>query len=279
MNKKNSIFKRFQLFDYIILASFSLLTVAFFIFFFRKSHYLTVKVKITEKNILYANTDSPSWFAYLFKKGMKEKDGLGRVKAEVMDVYFYDNSIDKKAVYLTLKLKTTYNNRTGENKYEGTSVVIGEGLRIKLEKILVEGLIVEIEGLKNPYEEVNFLVQAKLLDYNSTFSETTGVENFISDNINIGDKVFDSNNQIVAEIVDKKVYPAQKNTFDNSGNVYGKFDPRLKDVFLTIKLTTKKINNEYFFLDDISLKTNRTIPLHLQNISVWPMITEISEIK
>lgn len=278
MKKKLSFFKKLQFFDYLVAGFFLLLAGAFFIFFFRKGRYLTVRVKVTERNVLYASSTPPSWFVYLFKKGMKEKDGLGRLSAEITDVYFYDSKINKKAVYLTLKLRTTYNRRTGEYKYKGIPVVVGEGLRINFEKILVEGLIVEVEGLKNPYEEVYFKVKVQLQEKNQVFSETTGVDPFVAEAIKVGDKVFDSKGEVVAEVLTKEIYPAKKNTFDARGNVYQKTDPRLKDVFLTLRIKAKKIHNEFYFLDDIRLKVNSVIPLHFRNLSIWPIITEISKI-
>lgn len=281
MKKIVKFFKSFKAFDFVITFLLIFLAIAFFLFFFRQSKFLTVKMKITEKNVLYASTTPPSWFVYLFKEGMVEKDGFGRVNAQVADVYFYDTTPTNKAVYLTIKLRTTYNNRSREYKYKGTTVAVGEGLRINLEKILVEGLIVEVEGLENPYEEVYFQVKARLMENttSSVFSETTGVEPFVAESIKIGDKVFDSSGKLMAEVVEKEVLPAQKNTFDDKGNVYSKTDPRKKDVFLKLKVRAKKINNEFYFFDDIRIKVGQSLPLHFPNISLYPVITEIKQIQ
>lgn len=278
MLKKPFFFKKLQFFDYLIISIFLLLAGAFFIFFFRKQDYLTVRVKITEKNVLYATSSPPSWFTYLFKKGLKARDGLGRTNAEVLDVFFYDTSPAHKAVYLTLKLRTTYNSRSQEYKYEGMPVSVGEGLRINLGKILAEGLVVEIVGLESPYEEASLRMETRLMEGyggESNFSETTGVELFVAESIKIGDKVFDSSGKIMAEVLEKKVLPAQKNTFDDKGNVYLKLDPRKKDVFLKLKVRAKKINNEYYFFDDLRIKVNEGLPLHFSRVSIYPVITDI----
>jgi len=279
MKKLTKFFKEFKLFDILIIVLFLILAAAFFVFFFRQSKYLTIKLKVTEKNVLYASSTPPSWFVYLFKPGMKEKDGLGRTVAEVLDVYFYETAPANKAVYLTMKLRTTYNSRSHEYIYEGTAVAIGEGLRINLEKILAEGLVVEVEGLENPYEEVYFQIKGRLFEIAPIFSETTGVEPFVAESIKVGDKVFDSSGKLMAEILEKEVLPAQKNTFDDKGNVYLKFDPRRKDVFLKLKVKAKKINNEFYFFDDIRIKVAQPLPLHFPNISIYPVITEIKQIQ
>lgn len=275
----NRISHKFNFFDYVLFGLFAIASIGLFIFLFRKNSYVTIKLKVTEKSVLYANTTPPYWFVYLFKKGMKEADGLGRSTAEVTDVYFYESSPTTKSVYLTIKLRTTYNPRTQEYKYKGTTVSVGEGIRINLGTIVAEGLITEVESLKNPYSYVSLLVNAVIQDNNQVFSETTGVDEFVADAVNVGNKVYDSQGEAIAEILEKKVLPAQKNTTDALGNSYMKTDPRKKDVFLTLKVRAKKIYNELYFLDDIRLKVWLGIPLQFEHITIWPTITNFSVIK
>lgn len=275
--KKFAFYRKLHLVDYLLLSIFSFLVLTFLIFFFRAGKYVKVTVKVTDKNILYSQNTPPSWFAYLFKKGMKEKDGLGRINAEIMDVYYYDSFLNQKAVYLTLNLRAVYNNRTGQYKYEGSPLSVGEGLRINLEKILIDGLIVRVEGLENLYEEAFYILKTQLIELDSVFPETTGVEPFVAEAIKIGDKVFDSRGDTVVEVLGKEVYPAKKNTFDNFGNIRQNVDPRKKDVYITLKVKAKKISNELYFLDDNRLKINSMIPLHFEGLSIWPTITEIKK--
>jgi len=271
--------RKLKIFDWFLILIFLILAIGFFAFFFRQSKQLTVRLKITEKNVLYAYSTPPSWFVYLFKSGMSEKDGFGRINAEVLDVYFYDTAPAHKAAYLTLSLKTTYNGRSQEYKYKGNPVVVGESLRVNLDGILAEGLIVGVDQTKDQLGYDWFKVEARLMEnQNISFTETTGIDLFIADALNLGDKIFDSNGDAIAEILDKKVLPAEKNTFDDRGNVYQKFDPRKKDVFLTLKVRVRKINNEYYFFDDIQLKINQILPLNFTNISIYPVVTQIEEI-
>ena len=272
--KNNKLIRRLQLFDLIVITALLLLGASFLIFFFRKSQYITVKIKVTEKNILYANSNPPSWFVYLLKTGMQEKDGLGRISAEILDVYSYDIFPETKAAYLTLKLRTTYNKRTKEYKYKGRVVSVGEGVRTNFQQVLLEGLIVEVEDLAPPFEESFLEVECQLMDL--AFWETTGVDSFIGEAISVGDKIYDSSGNVMAEVLEKKVLPAKKNTFDDRGNVYQRFDPRKKDIYLKLRLKIKKINNEYYFFDDVGVKVGKTLPLNFENINVWPVITKMS---
>lgn len=274
-NVKINFFKKLQLFDYLIIILFGIFAVAFFIFFFRKSDYITAVIKITDKNILYADSRSPSWFVYLLKPGMSQKDGLGKINAEILDVYYYDTSPDKKAVYVTLKLKTVYSSKNNSYKYQGEPVVIGGALKINLERVLVEGLVVEVQGLKNSYEEKILRVKTKLTNTDSTYSETEGVDPYVADAVSVGDKVYDSSGRVMVEVLEKEVLPAQKNTFDDRGNVYLKSDPQKKAVLLTLKISTKKINNEYYFFDEIPVKVGTYLPTHFKSISLYPVITQI----
>jgi len=94
----------------------------------------------------------------------------------------------------------------------------------------------------------------------------------------VGDKIFDSSGKVMVEVLNKEVLPAQKNTFDDKGNVYQKFDPRKKDVFLTLKVKAKKINNEFYFFDDVRLNVDQTLPLHFERVSLYPVIIDLKQI-
>jgi hypothetical protein len=282
MKKLIKFFKKFKLFDILIITLFLILTVAFFVFFFRQSKYLTIKLKVSEKNILYSWSTPPFWFANLFKPGMKGKDGLGRTNVEILDVYSYESAPANKAVYLTLRLRATYNTRSQEYIYEGTPLAVGDGLRINFGEIIAEGLVVEADNLKNPYEETFLEIDTQYFNFNvnnlnSVFSETTGIEPFVADSVKIGDQVLDSSGKVMAEVIGKEVLPAKKNTFDDKGNVYLKFDPRKKDLFLRLKIRVKKINNEFYFFDDVRIKVDQILPLHFSAVSIYPVITGVRQ--
>src|SRR3989344_8740241 len=126
MEKVIKRFKNLTLFDktIIILAVIGALSLLYI--FFRKSEFITVTIKVGEEDVRslpwMVDSGSRTWFKELFYEGMKEKDGLGRVNAEVLEVYSYDTAPSRSDIYLTIKLKTVYSRATNQFTYKGISV-------------------------------------------------------------------------------------------------------------------------------------------------------------
>lgn len=267
--------KNIGLFDILIITSvlFSLLFLAFFLL--RRTRYIDVVIKVTNKNILYSSNNPPSWFAEYFKEGMTGKNSMGQSVAVIKKVFSYDTSATEKALYLTINLKADYSR--GENKYsyEGNPLLIGAPIKIEFQNILAEGLVTYLEGVKDMRGDGEILAETQIMWYQQIFPETTGIPSFLADAINVNDEVKDSLGNVLIKIVDKKAEPAKKITTNSLGNVFVVNDPLKKDVYLTLKLKVKKINNDYYIFDDVKVKVGERIPLHLPNISIYPNITKI----
>lgn len=267
--------KKISLFDILIICVilFSLLFLAFFLL--RRTRYINVVIKVTNKNILYTANNPPSWFAEYFKEGMIGKNSIGQTVAIIKKVLSYDTSTTEKALYLTINLKADYSK--GENKYsyEGNPLLIGAPIKIEFQNVLAEGLVTYLEGVKDVREDREILTETQIMWYQQVFPETNGIPAFLAEAINVNDEVKDSLGNVLIKIVDKKVEPAKKITTNSLGNVFVVNDPLKKDVYLTLKLKVKKINNDYYLFDDVKVKVGGSIPVHLSNISIYPNITKI----
>lgn len=274
--------QKLSFFDTLMVGLFFVVAVTTFTFFFRKTSYVTVRVRVTDRDVIWVYYNPPSWFVYLFKEGMKEKNFLGTTTAEITDVYYYDSFtqtnevINKKTVYLTIRLRANYNKRTGEYKYNGIAVSAGEALKINFGNILVNGLITEVEGLSSSYETVYPVLKAQIKDNNAVFLGTTGVDQTTADALTAGDKVLDSNGNVAAEILKKEVFPAKTVTFDTFGAPHEYPHPRKKDIYLTVRVAAKKIGDELYYFDDFLVKIGAWIPLNFPKINVTAQITEIA---
>ena len=125
--------KFLNLFDAVIIIVILLTATMLAFFFLRRSKHLTVVVKVTGKNVLYAWDSPPSWFVYYFKEGMVAKDGLGRNSAVIKSIYRYDSEPAEKALYLTLDLKADYSKSSGKLSYEGKPLLIGAPITIEFQ--------------------------------------------------------------------------------------------------------------------------------------------------
>jgi hypothetical protein len=284
MKKLDRILKNLNLFDVLVITTILIGIVILAFFLLRRTKYLTVVIKLTNKNILNAYGNPPTWFAEYFKEGMAAKDSLGRKTAEIKQVYRYDSGTTTKALYLTMSLKADYSWGSGKYSYEGAPLILGAPIKIELQQILIEGLVTYIEGVPDNRVDKEMLVETQLMDYQSVFPETNGLPQFKADAINIGDQVKDSLGNVLITVAAKRVEPAKKIVTTTNGNLLVQSDPLKKDIYLTLKIKVKEINNtvnttEYYIVDDVRIKIGDSIPLHLKNISVYPLVTKIVEVK
>jgi len=276
--------KYLNLFDAVLIIAVLFTAVMLAFFFLRRSKQLTVVIKVTGQNVLYAWETPPNWFVYYFKEGMVAKDGLGRNSAEIKNIYRYDTGQNNKALYLTLDLKADYTKGSGKYSYEGKPLIIGSPIKIEFQDILAEGLVTYIEGLPDVTKTREILVETRIIWQNEVFPETSGVPDYVAEAIGVGEQTKDSLGNVLITIVDKRVEPAEKIVTDSQGNIFVSRDPLKKDVFLTLKLRVKEVEsesnyNEYYLFDDVRVKIDSQIPLHLQNISIYPRITKILEVR
>lgn len=271
-----------SLFDKILMGLVVLLVFFFAYAFFRKSTYITINVKVGEEDVVWEHW-SRAWFSQLFYKGMKEKDGLGRVNAEVLDVHSYDVTfpendtlIAKKAVYLKLKVKAIYSRSSNQYTYKGLPVLVGSPIRMYLDSVLVEGLVTNIGGIKDPREKKILIVEAQVIDESPTYLETSGTKVYIADALRVGQKIQDDQGNTIIEIFDKKVENAKKVINTSDGRVLVGVNPLRKDVYLTMRINAIQLNNKYYFFDDIPISIGLKIPLNTPTLTILPEVTKIT---
>lgn len=285
---------KLKLLDIIIVFVFVSIAVSLFFLLFRTKKELIVIVKTYEDSIIWpgrhssistgdtnstGDTISAVWFNNIFQPGMKEKDSLGKPMGEIISVRKYDNRPDSPTIYLTLKLKAVYSTGTKVYTYKGKNVLVGSTIQLYLDKVFVEALIVSTEGGEERFPLKKLSVSTQVLNKDPIFTDTTGVNQFIADNIKIGDTVKDSRGKIVLKIVEKRVEDANLIVKSSTGEVFLRKNPLLKDVYLTLDVMAYQIQDRYFFFDDIPILINNGIPIHLKKISIFPVVTGIEEVK
>lgn len=268
--------------DKIILVVIFTGAIIFSYLFFRKSSFITVTLKIGEENTyfypwkLYGGTRP--WFGLMFKPGMQEKDGLGRISAEVINVKSYDTFPSRQAAYLTVRLKTIYNKATNQHTYKGSDILVGQIIKLNLDKIFIEGLITDVEGIKNNREEKELIIEAQLREETPTYPESSGTKDYIADAINIGDIFKDNQGNTIIEVLEKDTRNAKKAVTTSDGRVVVTENPLRKDVFLKLKAKTFLINNRYYIFDDVPVLIGELIPLNTNVLSIQPEVTNIQVI-
>lgn len=270
---------KFGLFEIIVLCFFILLALSAYFFLFRTRKELTVIVKTSEESIIrhpWENDillNSTIWLNNLFHPGMKEKDTLGKPVAELLGVRKYDTRPESPSVYLTLKLKAVYTLGTKIHTFKGKNVLVGSTIQLVLDEVFVEGIIVKINNDKQAPTR-KLLLRATLAN-----PESGGVLPYYADGIPEGAQVQDSNGKVILTIVKKELEPAKKLVNTAQGEINLATDPLRKDVFLTLEVLGSKVDNRYYFFDNIPILVGESVPIHLPNMSFYPTITSLSEVK
>lgn len=227
LKKIKHFIKKLTLFDKLLAGLVIVGVVIFAYIFFRKSSYITVTLKVGQDSIFYSiyapktltNTGTAPSLEEIFYKGMKEKDGIGRTTAEVLDTNSYYLQPDRVSIYLKAKLAVVYNRSNNQYLYKGAPVLIGSKISLNLDDVSVDALVTGIDGATNPTVRKTLNIAAELLYPNSTYLETSGVNAYVANGINVGDKAHDSQGNTIIEVLAKTVKPADKTTTTADGRV------------------------------------------------------------
>ncbi|OGY16041.1 MAG: hypothetical protein A2785_02630 [Candidatus Chisholmbacteria bacterium RIFCSPHIGHO2_01_FULL_49_18] len=265
--------------DLIAIIGVLLFLLGFYIFFRRETRTITIRLKVTDENVLYADTQPRSEYAHSFQIGDVEKDELGRTIAEIVNVDMYDYDEKTKVVYLDVALKTLYNPRKQAYSLRGKKITFGETFTFDFNKVHANALVIDSPDLnrEGDIKSGKIIVRAQFRQEFKEFSDVYGVPEYIANAIKPGEEVTDSNGRVLAKVISVEVFPATRTSETSSGQIIAAKDPVLKDVFCTIELTTREVNGDIYMFDYVPVKIGQKIPLNLQHLSVFPTIIEIIE--
>lgn len=267
MSKIRKIFRKLTYWDLAIGIVVLILFLAFFFFFYRKQAYVDIRVKLTNQEVLYAQTNPRDWYANRFFKGDVERDALGRVTSEIEEVETFNVNSDRKAVYLDLKVGASYDSRTKLYSFKGKPLVFGTPLRFNFSQVTFDGIVTEFPGSDSYFGYREGTKEIAAIGRNA--------EPFVAASIKKGDKIYDSNGVLLAEVLDIQVKPAEKVTQTDRGDLLLRYDPLYKDILVRLRLKTKTWNEEVIVFDNIPVKIGAQIPLNFDRVSIFPAITEI----
>ncbi len=268
------VLKKLTYFDIALIILLAILFFGFFFFFYRKAEYVNIQVKVTDQEVLYARTLPAVWYANQFVVGDVERDALGRVISEIVGIERFNVKSDKKAVYLDIRVRATYDTRAKLYSARGRPLIFGTPARFNFSKVTFDGIVTEFpnsEAQRN-LEITNTKVTALL---RGIIPEETPEEPAVLKAVKVGDKIYDSNGNILAEVLDLEIRPAERVTQTSWGELLLRYDPLYKDALFTLSIRTKIFNNEAFIFDNLPLKIGEELPLNFEDVSLFPVIIEI----
>lgn len=260
---------KFSIFDLLLAGSLVLLVGVFFFFFYRKSEYIKIRVKVTDQDVLYAGTLPKNFYANQFEVGDVEYDAIGRKIAEIVKIDSYNLNPSDRVVYLDLLVKSTYDSRTKTYSVRGNGIRYGSPMRFNLLKVTFDGYVTEFP---NSMDAHHVQVGVKRVE-----TIGRGLEPFIADAVHVGDTFYDSSGNVLVKVLSVENKPAERVIQDFSPQLYLRNDPLYRDIYITVEVKTKTVDGIVYLFDDLPLKIGESVPINLKDISVFPAITKFIE--
>lgn len=275
-------------------ASFFFLILAISAFFLlRRSENIVVTMRLLQRDAPNFYFNKPNnLYVENVRPGLKQTGEFGKTIVEVIDVERYISSYLFHDVFVTLNIKGAFDKSTGQYLFSGTPMLVGDFYSFKLQDILLQGVIVDVGKYKKKRERKTYFVEAyldpinhedivsvgsnSLSAYYYDNTRVDGVKNYLADQITPGLKMLDNNGFELAEIVSVEKSQA-KRSFVYNNRYVSVFDPNRTRVSLTLKVSTEKINDGYYFLRDIPLVVGKKIWFAFENLRIQPTITSIRE--
>lgn len=274
MKAIKKVLKKLTYFDIALIVLLTILFLGFFFFFYRKAEYANIRVKVTDQEVLYARTLPTTWYANQFVVGDVERDALGRVISEIVGIERFNVKSDKKVVYLDLRVRATYDTRTKLYSARGRPLIFGTPVRFNFSKVTFDGIVTEFpnSSAQKNLKTTNTKVTALLRGIEP---EKVPDEPEILKAVKVGDKIYDSNGKVLAEVLDLKIRPAERVTQTTQGELLLRHDPLYKDALFTLNIRSKILDNEPFMFDNIPFKIGERLPLNFEDVSLFPVIIKI----
>lgn len=260
----------------------AILSVAFF-FFLRRADYAYITLRVSHSDSLdpYVGVP-PVWYIEKIQPGVQETDGLGQATVIVEKVHRFKSSDVNQNLYVELKVKSVYNDRTKQYSYNGSPLLIGSYQSFKLQSLQLYGTVVEVRGINEPKEEKTFLLHGYLNpqsnDSPATVANTVvdGVRTYLADTLVTGLKSTDVDGEAVAEIVTIRKTPG-KRSFVSGSSFISVPDPERQRVEMSVRVKARKINDAYYYRNESALVVASEIYLPFPTSNVVFTITEIEE--
>ena len=277
--------KPLTLVDYLGIGVITVLSLALFFFFLRKTVLVDIRVKVTNQDVLYAYTNPGFLYADRFFVGDVERDALGRVTAKIKKVRKYNQEKSSKVVYLDLLVRAAYDKKAGLYYVKGKPLIFGSPIRFNFSTVIFDGLVTELpEPYRKSFYETSEYTVVVLIKGVTTSVNSEGVlisgtvEPEVIQSRKRGDKITDSDSQSLVEVLENTITPSTHLITNGRGQAVSVNDPKYVDGLITLKVQAKVAGDEVYVLDDISLKINQTLPLIFNHVSIYPTILSFEKL-
>lgn len=262
---------------------FALITVSVILFLVASSlnqeKWVTIEFKVSLSPSYFpynGGGDAPYWLAEKIRPGDYQYDNIGNKNMKILSIkkWGYQN----KEMWVTASVKAKYKPKQKKYTYLYQPLEIGRTIDVTINGSNIHGIVSSIQGFSDTRPGRTITISARLIDSSSPYSTyTRGVEPWIADAIKKDAQMKDVSGNTIAKILDVSVAPAQRVVTTDTGQVILSEDPFKKDVFLTIQMNVIQQDGNYMFLEDKPIIIGWSVPIFLEKVVLYPVITGIFE--
>lgn len=249
IQKINFFKRRLNFFDYV-----SFLLLIFILFFLtysrlqRRSTWINVRLSVENVDWWYMGSSPAYWYVSNLQVGDLIKDSLGNPVVEVINIDNYDLGAYFRNIYVDLKVKVDFNKNKNQYFYEFRPLVVGSSLTLNFDKEQLRGLVIQVDEQEMKYFYKTIKVEKKLVNPS------------LANQVSAGLKSYDSNGEVVAEIIEVKNEIASSYEFsDIRGRAILVYDPEFRDLEVVLRIKCFREFDRDFYINKAVVKVDTKI--------------------
>lgn len=250
---------KLNFFDYLVFFLLFLVLI-FFIYNRLQRSVVWTDVRIAVENVdwWYGSGSPPRyWYAKDLTVGDQAKDSFGQTVAEVLNIDNYDQGGPYRMIFVDLKLRVDFDKNKNQYLYEFKPLSVGSSLVINFPQNQLRGIIIQ-----SGTDEIDYYFKKIRVSKERIY-------NFVADEINVGDKAYDSEGNLVAEVLDlTKTTNSYYEYSDIRGQKIKVIDPEFSDLDIVLKVKAFNTLDREFYINNTVLKVGSRIWLQFKDYAI-----------
>lgn len=217
-----------------------------------------VRIAVENVDWWYGSGSPPRyWYAKDLTVGDQAKDSFGQTVAEVLNIDNYDQGGPYRMIFVDLKLRVDFDKNKNQYLYEFKPLSVGSSLVINFPQNQLRGIIIQ-----SGTDEIDYYFKKIRVSKERIY-------NFVADEINVGDKAYDSEGNLVAEVLDlTKTTNSYYEYSDIRGQKIKVIDPEFSDLDIILKVKAFNTLDREFYINNTVLKVGSRIWLQFKDYAI-----------
>lgn len=230
-----------------------------------------VEMKTVWKNLRLRYSNAPFWIADKLSVGQKTFDSKGEIIAEITDIESYEQSVETSDIYLEIRLKTTYDEKSRQYMYADRTINLSNLITLQFNNIAFDSQIINNNLPDDEYKKKEINITAKW----------SAVEQWQINQMKVGEKMLDqAKNETIAEILSIRTQISPNTVFvsKETGEINYVPNPTKKDVYFKIRIKGFESNNKLFFAGHQRIKAGDSITILGKDLTYYLMVQSVDRV-